>query len=299
MSYALALLVFIARALSHEYTFSSCLESNWRKYKELFAFGKTVPENLPQQRLRLWMRAGHAPLLSSSRHSASSARWLARASRDPFRTSKAGSNNSANGATGDVKQYVARSAHKLLELDSMYKGLLKPGKVILDLGAAPGGWTQVCLDKLSGRGKVVAVDLNELDSRVLGDARASQLTAIQGDMRLESTLQEIEQVLDGTRVNIVLSDMLANQTGNSIVDAQASLDLCEHVIHLATLYMEPWRAGESEVGTVIMKVLQSNLADEWRRDVVQRRFRNVKWEKPEASRKESKEGYLVCRGYRQ
>ncbi|CAD6569155.1 MAG: hypothetical protein CYPHOPRED_003113 [Cyphobasidiales sp. Tagirdzhanova-0007] len=255
------------------------------------------------------MRPCQAPLLSSKARSASSARWLARAERDPFRISKL-TNNKVHGdpskalgsaAGAERRNYVARSAHKLLELDSKYRGLLRPGVCVLELGAAPGGWTQVCIEKLQGKGKIIAVDIKRMDSRVFVGARASQVHAIQGDVRQEATLQQIEQALAGAKVDVMLSDILGNVTGNGLADAQASLDLCDLALDLASRYMHPSTAAESdgkktEAKILVMKVLQSDLSEKWRRDVVQNKFRDVKWAKPEASRKESREAYLVCRG---
>lgn len=248
----------------------------------------------------------------SSSRSGSSSRWLARARNDPF---------SPRLST----QYIARSAHKLLELDDKYKFLRGSNKTVLELGASPGGWTQVCLERLR-KGKVIAVDLKPLDGRVTGHEKAQKgaLVEILGDAREQSVLDRIQgelATLEGGTVDIVLSDMLANTTGNSLQDTQASLDLCELVYSLAERYLvrasppnrdDPpeWQVQpdassnttgkakrEVYTGTLIMKILQSNEADVFRKNVLSKSFRHVKWEKPASSRNESKEGFLVCRGF--
>ena len=226
----------------------------------------------------------------SKNRSGSSSRWLARARSDPFRP-----NFLSESQDGPSSLYVARSAYKLAQLDDKHR-FLKTQSIILELGAAPGGWTQVCLERIKGRGKIVAADLLELDPRVLaaGQEKGSILSFIRGDIR-EPTVQEaIHAACDGRSVEVVLSDMLGNTTGNSTADSASSLELCELVLTIAQQYLSAER-GE---GTMVLKILQSGEADRWRTTVVQKAFRSVKVVKPSASRAESREQYIVARGFR-
>lgn len=247
----------------------------------------------------------------SGNRSASSSRWLARAKNDPFRKGRPGSE-------GTSKQlYVARSAYKLAELNggSAKTRFIRPGARVLELGAAPGGWTQYCLDAMKGRGKLVAVDLLDLDPSVLSHKYAStSLSNIVGDAREQDTLDKVAAALstetpsshEGS-VDVVLSDMLANTTGNSLRDGQNSLELCQLVFDLALRYLRlpqpsnvaeehtvgisPVRASSrphralapAERSVLVMKIFQSQDASDWRRDVLQKHFKTVRWEKPAAS----------------
>lgn len=256
----------------------------------------------------------------------SSSRWLARARKDTFGAS---TSSSPSSSSSSPSLFVARSAHKLLQLDARFK-LLKRGSTILELGAAPGGWTQVCLESLRGRGRLVAADLLELDSRVAAAAAGPDglLRFVRGDLRDAKTRSAIRAALgtgDGEggahAVDLVLSDMLANTTGSKEADSARSLELCELVLELALEYMsEPARPAlasasatlsvaeeapakqlhetipEGNNKTMVLKILQSHEADVWRRTILQKLFKTVKVVKPDASRKESTECYIVARG---
>lgn len=273
------------------------------------------------------------PQCTKSRGSSSS-RWLARARNDAFSASSSPSSSSSSSSPPSL--YVARSAHKLLQLDARFK-LLKRGATILELGAAPGGWTQVCLERLRGRGRIVAADLLELDSRVAAAAAepGGVLRFVRGDLRDAKTRPAIRAALDsgedrrGTAsVDVVLSDMLANTTGSKEADSARSLELCELVLELSLQYMsqpaqptlasssassasplpilgelEEQQPHEANTGrntkTMVLKILQSHEADVWRRTVLQRLFKTVRVVKPDASRKESAECYIVARGLKE
>lgn len=229
--------------------------------------------------------------------SSSSSRWLARARSDPFRPSAASAIN--NSKKSHVKEtdlgglYVARSAHKLIELDSKYH-FLRPGKTILDLGASPGGWSQVCLDRLRGRGGVIGVDLLDLDTSV---ATRPHLDFIKGDLRHPDTLAKLDAVLRvksgdiGTpQVDVVLSDMLGNTSGNEVRDSQTSLELCELVVDLSQRYLT-----REPQGTVVFKIFQSQDAADWKKDRLEKLYKKISIFKPVSSRKESREVYYICK----
>lgn len=229
------------------------------------------------------------PILAKSR-SGSSSRWLARARSDPFRPTF-----SSDSDDGPASLYVARSAYKLVQLDDKHR-FLRPGCNVLELGAAPGGWSQVCTERMKSEGKIVAIDLLELDPRVAaaGQEKDSILHFIRGDIREPHVQETIDRACRG-RVDVVLSDMLANTTGNSTADSASSLELCQLVFGLAERYLQ---RDSDRGGTMVVKLLQSGEADDWRKSVLQNAFRSVKIVKPTASRAESREQYIVARGLR-
>lgn len=255
-------------------------------------------------------------LLASKKGSASSSRWLARARSDPYSVTR-GAAPGAPGATSDAgisAPLIARSAHKLVELDDKYH-FIKRGLNILDLGASPGGWTQICLQKLKKKGRIIAVDLLDLDARL---SNHENLQFIKGDLRDETTLAQLDKavqqiprpylssddsvlqpapanvsevpLLPAATVDIILSDMLGNTSGNSLRDNQTSLDLCDLVVGISQRYL---RSGPQ--GLLLFKILQSAEADEWRKSKLEKIFNKVSHFKPKSSRKESKEIYMICK----
>lgn len=222
----------------------------------------------------------------TNKRSPSSSRWLQRSRNDPFRTSKATSDN--------AEHYVSRSAHKLLTLDYKYR-FLKPGATIVELGAAPGGWCQIAMKRMRGQGSLIAVDLLPLDNRVTtSKAAKGMLHHIQGDIRSPEIRDNILQSTNGRPVDIVMSDMLANTSGNMIRDQQSSLDLCQIAHDLAIDLFERPSAVTDNDATLVMKILQSPEATLFAKDILTKSFRIVRWEKPMASATASSEMYLVC-----
>jgi 23S rRNA (uridine2552-2'-O)-methyltransferase len=169
--------------------------------------------------------------------------------------------------------YRSRAAYKLLEIDSREK-LLQPGMVVLDLGAAPGGWSQVAAAKVTPGGRVVAVDL-------LPIAPISGVEVIQGDFR-EAAL------LDGTKADVVLSDLSPNLSGIGNVDQARALELTGAAIDLCRKALKP-------DGVFLVKAFQGEAFGELVRRL-RRSFSKVKVVKPPASRGESSETYAVARG---
>lgn len=202
--------------------------------------------------------------------SKSSQRWL-QAHRADFYVKKA----QADG-------YRSRAVYKLKEVDEKYR-LIKPGMSVLELGAAPGGWTQYVTEKLQGRGRVVAVDCLAMD--VLPD-----VVIIQGDFTEESVQDELSLVLAGTRVDVLLSDMAPNLSGIPSVDEVKSLVLAETSLLSASLFL---KAG----GVLFMKIFHGPGFDSVVK-AVRGCFDEVSVRKPAASRPQSKETYLLARGYR-
>lgn len=176
--------------------------------------------------------------------------------------------------------YRSRSAYKLIEIDERDR-LLRPGMVLVDLGAAPGGWSQVAARRLGPAGKVVAIDLLEMEP-------VSGVTFIQGDFESRKGLEAVEAALEGRRVDLVVSDMAPNMTGIPVTDQARSMNLAELARDFALLHLQP-------EGSLLIKIFQGAGYDEYLLSL-RRAFRKVVVRKPDASRGESAEQYLLARG---
>lgn len=199
---------------------------------------------------------------------ASSRRWLERQLNDPYvREARR-------------RGYRSRAAFKLIELDEKF-GLLRKGRRIVDLGAAPGGWTQIALEGVGPSGTVVAIDLSPIEP--IGDA-----IILEGDMREAATVDRLYRVLGG-KADIVLSDMAAPATGHAATDHLRIIGLAEAALDFAEAALAPG-------GIFVAKVLQGGTERELL-DRLRRGFKRVTHAKPEASRKESAEMYVVAIGF--
>lgn len=212
---------------------------------------------------------------SRKKISASSSRWLQRDRRDAYVKAAA------------REGYRSRSAYKLVEINERF-GFLRKGSKVVDLGAAPGGWSQVAAKRVGARGgleRVVAVDVLEMEP-------IAGCRFLRAEFPAPDLSAKVLEALGG-RVNVVLSDMLANVSGNRLVDYQRSLELCRNV--------EAFASGGvlAPGGTLCCKLLRGGdsgdekemLAD-WRK-----RFDSLTRFKPKASRGESAEIYLVASGF--
>jgi 23S rRNA (uridine2552-2'-O)-methyltransferase len=204
------------------------------------------------------------------KRSKSSRRWLDRHVSDPYvqRAQRDG--------------WRSRAAFKLLELDRKDR-LLRPGLLVVDLGAAPGGWSQVAARAVGPKGRVVALDLLPMEP-IIG------VDFIQGDFREEAVLQRLLAVLDGQPPDLVLSDMAPNVSGMLAVDQPRAIYLCELALELADRVL---RDG----GMLAMKAFHGEGFDSLLRDARSRCERLVT-RKPESSRAKSREVYLVGSGFR-
>ena len=202
-----------------------------------------------------------------SRRSKSSGRWLAEHFSDPF--------------VQQAKDQGLRSraAFKLEEIDRAEK-LISPGAVIVDLGAAPGGWSQYTARRLAGRGAVFALDLLAMDA-------VPGVTFLQGDFREQPVLDELLRQLAGRRVDLVMSDMAPNISGVDVVDQARAADLEALALDFSRQVLGP-------EGALVMKVFQGAGFQELLADA-RRQFGTVRMRKPKASRQRSSETYLVAR----
>jgi 23S rRNA (uridine2552-2'-O)-methyltransferase len=204
------------------------------------------------------------------KRSKSSARWLAEHAADPY-----------------VKRahdegWRSRAAFKLEEIQKSDR-LLKPGMTVVDLGAAPGGWSQYAARRLDGKGRVIALDVLDMPA-------IPGVEFIQGDFNDESVLAQLNALLGGARVDLVMSDMAPNMMGIADVDHDRSMQLVELAEEFAA---QALRSG----GDLLVKVFQGRGFEP-----LVARLRNsyetVKLRKPKASRSRSPEVYVLARGYR-
>jgi 23S rRNA (uridine2552-2'-O)-methyltransferase len=204
------------------------------------------------------------------RRSKSSARWLAEHAADPYvqRAREEG--------------WRSRAVFKLEEIQRS-DHLLRPGMTVVDLGAAPGGWSQYAARTLAGRGRVIAVDMLPMPG-------LKGVEVLQGDFSEQATLERLLGLLGGGRVDLVLSDMAPNTMGIAEVDHARSMHLVDLAVDFATQALRPG-------GDLLLKVFQGrefqSLVGRLRAE-----FKTVKLRKPKASRGRSPELYVLARGYR-
>jgi len=175
----------------------------------------------------------------------------------------------------------SRSAFKLLELQEKYC-LVKPGMVVVDLGAAPGGWCQVVQPLLGDHGRIVALDILEMDP-------IHGVEIIRGDFTEDEPMQNLDAVLDGQEVDLVLSDMAPNMSGMATIDQAKAMYLAELALEFVRAHLKPG-------GDFVVKLFQGTDFDGYVREV-RSMFSKVQVRKPKASRPRSREVYLLARGH--
>jgi len=175
--------------------------------------------------------------------------------------------------------YRSRAVYKLIELNEK-DGLIKPDSVILELGAAPGGWTQYLSRQAGNKSHIVASDILEMDA--LPDVQF-----VLGDFTEQSTANEINRAMGGKRADLVLSDMAPNLSGVGVSDQARAMGLVELALESASEFLAPH-------GAFAVKVFQGVGFDAYMKEV-RNRFKNVKVRKPAASRPRSREVYVVAR----
>ncbi len=176
----------------------------------------------------------------------------------------------------------SRAAYKLQQLAER-DNLLKPGMVVVDLGSAPGGWSQVAGRVVGPEGRVIGVDLLEM-------LPVSGVRFVQGDFGDDAVLAEVEKWLDGRPVDLVLSDMAPNMSGVAGVDQARSIGLAELALDFSSNHLKPQ-------GNFLVKVFQGSGFEALVADI-RRRFVQVLIRKPDASRSRSNEVYLVAKGFK-
>jgi 23S rRNA (uridine2552-2'-O)-methyltransferase len=176
--------------------------------------------------------------------------------------------------------YRARAAYKLIEIDDKDK-LIKPGMTIVDLGATPGSWSQVATQRLKGQGRIIALDLLEMEP-------IKGVEFIQGDFREEAVLRQLENSLQGKQVDLVIADMAPNMSGITIVDQAGAAYLTELALEFSRDWLKP-------SGNFLVKVFVGAGFDEILASM-RGLFDKVVTRKPKASRGRSNEVYLLGLG---
>jgi 23S rRNA (uridine2552-2'-O)-methyltransferase len=208
---------------------------------------------------------------TAKRRKTSSTKWLKRQLNDPFV------------ARAKLDGYKSRAAYKLIEINDKFH-VLKAGDNVIDLGAAPGGWSQVAVkiiksDTISAKNKLVAIDLLPIDG-------IAGVTSFEKDFFDEDAKDLIVNTLNGQLADMVLSDMAANTTGHSQTDHLRILDLCEHALIFALTILKP---GGNFVAKIFRGGTEASLLT-----IAKQNFKKVKHFKPNSSRKESSEFYLIA-----
>jgi len=202
--------------------------------------------------------------------SQSSKQWLKRHVSDPYvqRSKREG--------------YRSRSAYKLIEIDGRDK-LFRPGMTVVDLGAAPGGWSQVAAERAGARGKVIAIDLLAMEP-------VAGVAFIRADFSTARGLAAVEAALEGRKADMVLSDMAPNLSGIAVSDQARTMALAEAARDFALFHLK-------REGSLLVKIFQGAGYDDYLKSL-RRSFAKVAVRKPPASRGESAEQYLLARGLR-
>src|SRR5690554_1047209 len=178
--------------------------------------------------------------------------------------------------------YRTRASFKLLEIHKK-DGLFKPGMSVIDLGAAPGGWSQIAAERVGPQGQVIASDILEMDA-------LAGVEFVCGDFTEAEVLEEILGKLGGRPVDLVLSDMAPNMSGMSAIDQPQAMYLVELALDLARQTLRPG-------GRFLVKVFQGEGFDAYLKEL-RASFNRVVTRKPEASRARSREVYLLADGFR-
>ena len=202
--------------------------------------------------------------------SKSSSRWMAEHFEDEYVK------------MAQAQGYRSRAVFKLKEIQEKDQ-LIKPGMNIVDLGAAPGGWSQFARQLLGKKNKLIALDILPMDA-------IEGVDFIQGDFREESVLNQLNEVLEDLPVNLVMSDMAPNMSGNRGVDQPRA-------IYLGELALETARSVLTKDGCFLVKLFHGEGFEAYQNEV-QRSFSNVVIRKPKASRPRSNEVYILAKGFK-
>ena len=228
--------------------------------------GRRRGESLSEESKARQPHANKGVILARSK---SSSRWLQEHATDSYvQRAKA-------------EGYRSRASYKLIELDDKDR-IFRKGQTVIDLGAAPGGWSQVAMERIGDNGTLIASDILPMDP-------LAGVTFIQGDFTEQSVLDEILRCLDERQVDVVISDMAPNMSGMASVDMPRAMDLLELAMDFSVQVLKPG-------GTFLTKVFQGEGFDQVLRGMRQQ-FEKVQSRKPGASRARSREQYQLCRGF--
>lgn len=177
--------------------------------------------------------------------------------------------------------YRSRAIYKLKEIQEKDR-LIQQGMTVVDLGAAPGGWSQCAAELVGSKGRVIASDILPIDPLPF-------VEFLQGDFTEDSILDQLLELIGNDKANVVISDMAPNLSGNDAIDQPGSVYLCELALDMAQRVLAP-------NGSMVVKLFQGAGSDQYIEEV-KRSFRQVKIRKPKASRARSREVYVVATQY--
>lgn len=178
--------------------------------------------------------------------------------------------------------YRSRAIYKLAEMDDKDQ-LIRPGMTVIDLGSAPGGWSQLLSERLGGKGKILASDILPMDA-------IPDVQFIQGDFTEDEVLQQLLDAMQGKQADLVISDMAPNLSGMNAIDQPRAMYLVELALDLAEQVLKPG-------GDFLAKVFQGEGYEDYLK-LLRSRFTRVVTRKPEASRARSREVYLLAKGFK-
>lgn len=202
--------------------------------------------------------------------SKSSSRWLDEHVNDPFVKQ------------AQVDGYRSRASYKLLEINKKDR-LIQPNMVVMDLGSAPGGWSQVAVNLVGHKGRVLASDILPMDA-------IAGVEFVQGDFTEDSVFESIMETLGESRVDVIISDMAPNISGVTVSDQASSMYLVELALDMASQVLKP-------KGSFVAKVFQGEGYDEYLK-AARAVFDKVVVRKPDSSRARSREVYIVGKGFK-
>lgn len=208
--------------------------------------------------------------MSKNKHSASSSRWLKEHFDDKYVLE------------AQKRGYRSRAIFKIEEIQNKDK-LIKPGMTVVDLGAAPGGWSQYATKIVGDEGQIIACDILPMDS-------IAGVSFLQGDFREEAVLDALLERIRPGMVDVVMSDMAPNMSGNLSVDQPRAMYLVELALDMCRQVLVP-------NGSFVVKVFQGESFDQYLQEV-RNMFKVVKIRKPDSSRARSREVYIVATGYK-
>ena len=175
--------------------------------------------------------------------------------------------------------YRARSAFKLKQIQSKFN-IIRKGDTVIDLGAAPGGWSQIAKELVGDQGTVIGIDISHIKP-------IAGITFLQGDLTENSAIDKVRQIIGDKKSDVILSDMSPNISGNYSVDQARSVYLCEHALKLTELLLKPG-------GNFVCKVFEGEDLHDFIKKM-DKIFKTVKQFSPPASRKSSSETYIIAR----
>ncbi len=178
--------------------------------------------------------------------------------------------------------YRARAVFKLLEIQEKDR-ILRPGMVVVDLGAAPGGWSEMAVPLVGKSGKVIAMDILDIDP-------IDHVTFLQGDFTEQEVYDSLLEALNGREVDLVMSDLAPNMSGMSAVDQPKAMYLAELSLDFSRNVLKPG-------GDLLTKIFQGEGSEQYLK-ALRGSFDRVVIRKPKASRPKSREVYMLCRGFK-